>query len=94
MVYLMEESGPIITYNVPMTANFWNAPGSVIRNLKNAQALGKSLVELFRNQLRRFAKSHFEGSIAEFSRLSGRGNSRGWRFDRDLIHNRGRELRY
>ena len=29
-----------------------------------------------------------ELSNAEFKRLSGRGNSRGWRFDRDEVHER------
>ena len=29
-----------------------------------------------------------EQSVAEFKRLSGRGHSRGWRFDRDEIHER------
>jgi hypothetical protein len=29
-----------------------------------------------------------ERSIEEFKRLSGRGHSRGWRFDRDQIHER------
>jgi len=29
-----------------------------------------------------------ERSIEEFKRLSGRGHSRGWRFDRNEIHER------
>jgi len=29
-----------------------------------------------------------QASIDEFKRLSGRGNSRGWRFNRDEIHER------
>jgi hypothetical protein len=29
-----------------------------------------------------------ERSIEEFKRLSGRGRLRGWRFDRDQIHER------
>ena len=31
---------------------------------------------------------HPERSIDEFKRLSGRGDSRGWRFNRDQIHER------
>jgi Ribbon-helix-helix protein, copG family len=55
---------------------------------KKAQALGKSLDELIRDYLRTFADDDSEKSIAEFMGLSGRGNSSGWRFDRDEIHNR------
>jgi len=31
---------------------------------------------------------HSERSIEEFNQLSGKGDSRGWRFDRDEIHSR------
>jgi hypothetical protein len=33
-------------------------------------------------------EDHSERSVAEFERLSGQGNSRGWHFDREEIHDR------
>jgi hypothetical protein len=61
----------------------------VARARKKAEALGKSLNQLIRDYLERLAGSDDpERSIEEFERLSGRGDSRGWRFDRDEIHDR------
>jgi len=51
--------------------------------------LGKSLNQLIRDYLDKVAGDDDpERSIAEFQRLSGRGHSRGWRFNRDEIHER------
>ena len=61
----------------------------VSRARKKAEALGKSLNQLIRDYLERLAGSDDpERSIEEFKRLSGRGHSRGWRFNRDEIHER------
>ena len=61
----------------------------VERARKKADALGKSLNQLVREYLQRLAGGDDpEHSVAEFKRLSGRGHSRGWRFDRDDIHER------
>ncbi len=61
----------------------------VTRARKKAEALGKSLNQLIRDYLERLAGSDDpERSIEEFERLSGRGHSRGWRFNRDEIHER------
>jgi hypothetical protein len=61
----------------------------VARARKKAKALGKSLNQLIRDYLEHLAGSDDpERSIAEFNRLSGRGHSRGWRFNRDEIHER------
>ena len=61
----------------------------VTRARKKAEALGKSLNQLIRDYLERLAGSDDpERSIEEFKRLSGRGHSRGWRFNRDEIHER------
>jgi hypothetical protein len=66
----------------------------VARARKNAEALGKSLNQLVRDYLQTVAGGDDpERSIAEFKRLSGRGHSRGWRFDRDEIHSRQRPIR-
>jgi hypothetical protein len=71
-----------------MKLSFWVYDCIVTLARKKAQALGKSLDEVMRDYLRTFADDDPEKCIAEFKRLSGRGNSRGWRFDCDEIHNR------
>jgi len=56
---------------------------------KRAEAVGKSLNQLIRNYLETLAGGDDpERSLEEFQSLSGRGHSRGWRFNRDEIHNR------
>jgi hypothetical protein len=61
----------------------------VFRARKKAHALGKSLNQLIRDYLQKLAGGDDpEQSIEEFRRLSGRGHSRGWRFDRNEIHER------
>ncbi len=56
---------------------------------KKAAALGKSLNQLIRDYLHTVAGGDDpERSIEEFKRLSGHGHSRGWRFDRNEIHER------
>ena len=62
---------------------------TVSRARKKATALGKSLNQLIRDYLQSFVStSGPEQSIEEFRLLSGRGNSRGRRFNRDEIHER------
>ena len=54
---------------------------------KKAEAMGNSLNQLVRDYLQTVAGGDDpERSIKEFKRLSGRGHSRGWRFNRDEIH--------
>ena len=61
----------------------------VARARKKAEALGKSLNQLIRDYLQTVAGGDDpERSIEEFKRLSGQGRSRGWRFNRDEIHER------
>jgi hypothetical protein len=61
----------------------------VTRARRKAQALGKSLNQLIRDYLQTVAGGDDpERSIEEFKRLSGKGHSRGWRFNRDEIHER------
>ncbi len=62
---------------------------TVVRARKKAEALGKSLNQLIREYLQHLSNgSNPDQSIEEFRRLSGKGNSRGWRFDRNEIHER------
>ncbi|PYX29898.1 MAG: MerR family transcriptional regulator [Acidobacteria bacterium] len=61
----------------------------VARARKRADALGKSLNQLIRDYLQKLAGGDdAEQSIEEFRRLSGKGHSRGWRFNRNEIHER------
>lgn len=61
----------------------------VAKARKKAEALGKSLNQLIRDYLESLAGGDdAERSIEELRILSGRGHSRGWRFDRDEIHER------
>jgi hypothetical protein len=61
----------------------------VARARKKADALGKSLNQLIRDYLQTLAGGdNPERSVEEFQSLSGRGNSRGWRFNRSEIHER------
>jgi replicative DNA helicase len=61
----------------------------VARARRKAEALGKSLNQLVRDYLQTIAGGDDpERSIEEFKQLSGKGHSRGWRFNRDEIHNR------
>jgi hypothetical protein len=61
----------------------------VERARKKAAALGKSLNQLIREYLQGLAGGDdAERSIKEFNQLSGRGHARGWRFNRDEIHDR------
>jgi hypothetical protein len=57
------------------------------RARQKARALGESPDQLIREYLQSPAGVEDpERGIAEFKRLSGKGNSGGWRFNRDGIH--------
>jgi len=61
----------------------------VIRARKKAEALGKSLNQMIRDYLQSVASSDdAEQTLKELRELSGTGNSRGWKFNRDEIHER------
>jgi antitoxin component of RelBE/YafQ-DinJ toxin-antitoxin module len=58
---------------------------------KVAKAMGKSLNQLVREYLEQISgRGHPERDVEELRALSeeGRGRSRGWRFDRDELHER------
>ncbi len=62
---------------------------AVERARKNAEALGTSLNQLVRDYIQKLARAeNTERIIEEFERLSGQGNSGGWRFNRDELHER------
>ena len=58
---------------------------------RRAKAMGTSLNQLVRDYLRQLAgKSDPNADAAEFERLSriSQGNSRGWQFNREELHER------
>ncbi len=77
------------TYTVYMNVTLSIDDQLVNQARKKAEALGKSLNQLIRDYLQTVVGADDpERSIEEFKRLSGRGHSRGWRFNRDEIHER------
>ena len=60
------------------------------RARERATAMGKSLNQAVREYLQHLAgeDQDVEREIEEFERLSGLGNSKGWKFNRDEIHER------
>src|SRR6476661_5305908 len=77
----------VYTYTVVMNVTLSIDEQTVARARKKAEALGKSLNQLIRDYLQRLAGGDDpERSIEEFERLSGHGNSRGWKFNRGEIH--------
>lgn len=85
----MIDTGYLHTYTVFMNITLSVDEQLVTRARKKSEALGKSLNQLIRDYLQAVAGSDDpERSVAEFKRLSGGGHSRGWRFNRDEIHER------
>lgn len=60
------------------------------RAREKLRAVGKSLNQEIRDHLRHVAgdDDDLRRRIDELHRLSGKGNSHGWRFNRDEIHER------
>jgi len=56
---------------------------------KVAADMGKSLNEIIREDLERLTrKSQRNSDFKEFKKLAGQGNSRGWKFNREELHER------
>ncbi len=54
-----------------------------------AANMGKSLNELIREDLERLTRQHQRSDdFNEFKKLTGQGDSQGWKFDRDELHER------
>lgn len=61
----------------------------VARARKRAHVLGKSLNQIIREYLESLAGADdARRTIEEIRQLSGRGNSNGWRFNRDELYDR------
>ncbi len=77
------------TYTVYMNLTLSIDEQIVERARQKAESLGKSLNQMIRDYLQKIAGADDpERSIEEFKRLSGHGNSKGWRFNRDELHER------
>lgn len=77
------------TYNVSVNLTLSIDEQTVARARRKAEALGKSLNQIIRDYLEKLAGADDpEKSIEEYKRLSGQGHSKGWRFNRDEIHER------
>ena len=62
---------------------------AVERARKNADAMGTSLNQLVRDYIQKLARvEDTERIIEEFEQLSGKGDSGGWRFNRDELYER------
>ena len=62
----------------------------VEKTRRKADATGTSLNQVVRDQIRKYAGEDDPAStINEFLNIRGNGNSQGWRFNRDEVHERG-----
>ena len=56
---------------------------------KVASEMGKSLNEIIREDLERLTRKHQrDKDFSEFKKLAGQGDSRGWKFNREELHER------
>jgi Family of unknown function (DUF6364) len=79
----------VYAYNVSVNLTLSIDEQTAARARKKAEALGTSLNQLIRDYLQKLVGGDDPvKSMAEFKRLSGQGNSRGWKFNRDEIHER------
>ena len=79
------------TYNVSVNVTLSVDEQVLVRARERAAALGSSVNQLVREYLEQLAgQANPAADAAEFERLSllARGDSRGWKFDRDELHER------
>ena len=61
----------------------------VIEARKVATSMGKSLNQIIREDLERLTrKQNRNSALDEFKALTGQGNSEGWKFNREELHER------
>ena len=85
------DTGSVRTYYVYMNMTLSLDDEVVIRARRKAEALGTSVNQLVREYLEQLAgTSDAEADAAEFERLSklSKGDSRGWKFNREELHER------
>lgn len=74
-----------VVMNITLSVN----EKTVIEARKVAASMGKSLNQVIREDLERLTrKQNRNNDLDEFKALAGQGNSKGWRFSRDELHER------
>jgi len=79
------------TYSVYMNVTLSIDDGLVQEARRRAEAMGTSVNQLVREYLEQLVgKSDTNGDASEFERLSriSQGDSRGWKFNREELHER------
>jgi len=62
---------------------------TVVEARKVAASMGKSLNQIIREDLERLThKQNRNSALDEFKGLAGQGNSKGWKFNREELHER------
>jgi len=62
---------------------------TVLEARKVAASMGKSLNQIIREDLERLThKKNRNNALDEFKLLAGQGNSKGWKFNREELHER------
>lgn len=87
----MLDTTSVRTYHVYMNVTLSVDDEVILRARRRAEALGTSVNQLMREYLEQLAgKSDPDEDAAEFERLSklSNGDSRGWKFNREEIHER------
>jgi hypothetical protein len=81
--------GSLLRQNGPMILHLSIDEQLAQRAQQVSESKGMSLDQLIRQYLEDLtARSSAEEDVAELRRLSGQGNSQGWKFNRDEIHER------
>lgn len=77
------------TYTVFMNITLSIDEQTVKRAREKLDSMGRSINQEIREHLQKLAgDDDIERDIEEFRRLSGRGNSHGWKFNRNEIYQR------
>ena len=87
------DTGYVHTYYVFMNVTLSVDDGVIHEARRRAEAMGTSVNQLVREYLEQLAgKTDPKADAAEFERLSraAQGNSRGWKFNREELHDRNR----
>ena len=85
------DTASVRTYYVYMNVTLSVEDEIILRARRRAEALGTSVNQLMREYLEQLAgKSDPNADAAEFERLSklSNGDSRGWKFNREELHER------
>ena len=61
---------------------------TVVEARKVAASMGKSLNQIIREDLERLTHKQSRECLEEFKVLTAQGNSKGWKFNRDELHER------